>query len=186
MCRIHRVHSAATRSLSGDRELVTWIVALISIWNPQNCRRSNVWRHRELIFLSSSVHNRTAVKTGRPAGTNSVATGLIGRESAPDSGSPEPVSGTVAANDRRIRQTPFRQQRHSRVPLQRRSKDSAQVGGFGSVACSSRKTHEGCRVNCSRHPQYIRWPRYFPKTCNAVQHSALPRIPCSDFTSVVI
>ena len=60
--------------------------------------------------------------------------GSVARKVPPDSGSPEPVSGTVAANDRRFRQTPFRQQRHPRVPLQRRGKDSAQADHVGSAA----------------------------------------------------
>jgi len=60
--------------------------------------------------------------------------GVGGEESPADSGSPEPVSETVAANDLRFRQTPFRQQRHSCVTLQRRGKDSAQADHVGSVA----------------------------------------------------
>ena len=55
------------------------------------------------------------------------------QERTADSGLPEPVSGTVAANDRRFRQAPFRQQRHRRVPLQRRSKDDTNADRFGSL-----------------------------------------------------
>jgi len=67
---------------------------------------------------------------------------------------------SVAANDRRFRQPPFRQQRHSRVPLQRCGKENAKAAYVGSVpetACSSCKTHDRCLVNCSRRICSILW-----------------------------
>jgi len=59
-----------------------------------------------------------------------------GAESSPDSGSPEPVCRVVAVNDFRFRKTSLRQQRATRVPLQRCSKHDAQADHVGSVARS--------------------------------------------------